>query len=207
MSTTAEHHPSITSATTRGACRAERRGRAVGIAVLAYFALAWTGWGMSTGVPSALEAPTIAVAALGSVALLVTAVLMYRRAASLPHGPDAAGGRTAGRRFGIIVGVEFGGLFLLAGLLAGTGHPQLVPAVVCFGVGVHFFPLRRLFHVPIYDRTGVALCLVALATAVAAPLADHPALWTMLPGIGAALTLYSTCALLLRTTHTHRPPV
>ncbi len=47
--------------------------------------------------------------------------------------------------------------------------------------------------------TGAALCCIALATALFAALTSHPALWTMLPGFGAALTLYTSSALLLRT--------
>jgi hypothetical protein len=113
--------------------RADIRRRAVGVVVLAYFALARTGWGMSAGVPVVVEVPVIVVAAVG-----------------------------------------------------------------CLGVGIHFFPLRRLFGVPLYDRTGVALCVLAVLTALLAPVTGIPALWTLIPEVGAALTLYGTAALLLR---------
>ena len=58
----------------------------------------------------------------------------------------------------------------------------------------------------LYNRTSTALCLIALATVVLALLTGQPAPWTMLPSLGAALTLYLICALLLRgtTTGTHR---
>jgi hypothetical protein len=89
--------------------RAGIRGRAVGVVVLAYFALAWTGWGMSAGVPAVVEVPVIVV------------------------------------------------------------------AVLCF-----------------------ALCVLAVCTALLAPVTGIPALWTLIPGVGAARTLYVTAALLLR---------
>lgn len=195
-------HSYSTTAPTVAHFREELRGRAVGTAVLAYFALAWTGWGMSAGVPTAVEAPVTAISALCFLVLVGGAVVVYRRAASLPSGHDTAQSRRISRRFGIIVAAEFIGLIILAGILAATGHSQLIPAVVCLGVGIHFFPLRRLFNVPIYDRTGAVLCAIAIATAPLATFAHQPALWTMLPGFGAALTLYTTSALLL---HAQRP--
>ena len=74
----------------------------------------------------------------------------------------------------------------------------MIPAVVCAGVGIHFIPLARLFHVPAYYVTAGALCLIAIATFAIAPATSTAALWTLLPGIGAALVLYATCGVLLR---------
>jgi len=56
----------------------------------------------------------------------------------------------------------------------------------------------RLFHVPAYCVTAGALCLIAIATFAIAPSTSTAALWTLLPGIGAALVLYATCGVLLR---------
>lgn len=196
---------STTPPPTLGPSRAEVRGRAVGTVVLAYFALAWTGWGMSVGVPTTVEASVIAAACLCFLVLVGRAVVAYRRAAPLPPGHDSHRGRKIGRRFGIIVAAEFIGLSVAAAILALSGHPEPIPTVVCLGVGIHFFPLRRLFNVAIYDRTGIALCFIAVATALVTPLTGTPALWTMLPGIGAALTLYITGALLLNPQHLRRP--
>ncbi|MGH3789127.1 MAG: hypothetical protein ACRDRG_21820 [Pseudonocardiaceae bacterium] len=173
------------------------RGRAVGAVVLAYFALAWTGWGMSVGVPTTVEVSVVATACLCFLVLAGRAVVAYRRAVSLPAGHDIHRGRKIGRRFGIIVAAEFIGLSVAAAIFTLSGHPEPIPAVVCLGVGIHFFPLRRLFNVAIYDRTGMMLCIIAVATVLLTPLTDTPALWTMLPGIGAALILYITGVLLL----------
>lgn len=194
----------MTPPPTAGPFRAPVRGRAIGAVVLASFALAWTSWGMSVGVPTPVETSVTALACLGFLVLVGYAVVVYRRAASLPTGHDIHRERQVGRRFGIIVAAEFIGLFVAAILLTRSGHPEPVPAVVCLGVGIHFFPLRRLFDVPLYDRTGTVLCVIAVATALLAPLTGTPALWTMLPGTGAALTLYSTSALLLNSAHPQR---
>ncbi len=110
--------------------------------------------------------------------------------------PDSGGSPSRG--FGLIVAAEWIGLFVIAGILGATGHAVVIPAVVCAGVGVHFIPLARLFHVPAYYGTASALCLIAIATFAIAPSTSTPALWTLLPGIGAALVLYATCGVLLQ---------
>lgn len=182
--------------------RAEVRGRASGMLVLGWFGLAWAGWGLSGGFPAAVEAPVLTVAGLVFAALIVRAVLMFRQARTLPPGDPETGraaGRAIGWRFGLIVAAEFIGLFVIARILALTGLTQLIPAIVCLGVGVHFFPLARLFAVPVYGWTGAALCAIAVLTVVLAPLLAAPTLWTALPGFAAALTLDLTAAVLPRS--------
>lgn len=121
----------------------------MGTVVLGYFALAWTGWGMSVGVPTPVKATVIATACLCFLVLVGRALATYRRAGSLPPGLDSRQRRGVGRRFGIIVAAEFIGLDVAASVLSTSGHPEPIPAVVCLGVGIHFFPLRRLVNVAI----------------------------------------------------------
>lgn len=188
--------------------RAELRGRASGVTILAFFALAWTSWGTGGHVPATTGVLIVVVAALVSATLVAWAWTLYRRATSTNqistgNAATATGGATAsarpvGRRFGLIVASEWIGLGLAAGVAGGTGHAWAIPVLICAGVGVHFFPLAGLFHVPLYNATGVALCVIAVATIVLAPVTGTAALWTTLPGIGAALALYATCAVLVR---------
>ncbi|HEY1485550.1 MAG TPA: hypothetical protein VGF84_05570 [Micromonosporaceae bacterium] len=231
--------------------RAEIRGRAAGVSILAFFALAWTGWGTSDVLSGAPQTVVVVLAAIASIVLAAVAWRGYRRAAATaapstggpnvrqsldydpgvdstdgaddgpvrrqaldprpgaadggrtePGGrsdaPDRAGSPDIGRRFGLIVAIEWIGLGVVAGLLGATGHAVAIPAVICFGVGLHFFPLARLFHVRIYVLTGILLCLIAVATLILAPLTSAGALWTALPGFGAAVVLYATIIALLR---------
>ena len=187
---------SVTTATNR----AETRGRAAGAAILAYFALAWAGWGVSTGVPAAVEIPVMVVAGLCFVALAVGTVVVFRAARTRPPGDmDRRAGRAIGRRFGLVVLAEFAVIAVVARLLAAFGHEELIPAFVCLAVGVHFFPLRRLFAVPMYDATGAALCAIAVITAPAVLLLGAPVLWTALPGFASAIVLNANSVLLLRS--------
>jgi hypothetical protein len=161
--------------------------------ILSMFGLSWASWG-TTDLASAVVNTVISIAALSTVASIVGATVLFRRSASAPSGADILRGQRVSRRFGIIVAAEFIGIFVVARTLAVTGHTELIPALVCLGVGLHFFPLRRLFHVSFYGFTAWALCLITVATFVLAPLTGESQLWTMLPGVGAAAVLYATCA-------------
>lgn len=195
MSTTAADLPSDIPA---GPHRAELRGRAAGTGIMAFFALGWTACGISA-IPTTVGLLLLTIAALGSLALTALAIRMSRRAATAHTHGDPGRGKTIGRRFGIIVAAEWIGVFAVVRLLTATAHPQLIPATIALGVGIHFFPLGSLFGIRAYHLTGAALCLIALTTSLLVPLTATPALWSILPGFGAAITLYVTCAHLLRT--------
>lgn len=187
----------MTTTVTRN--RAETRGMAAGAAVLAYFGLAWAGWGVS-GVPAAVMIPVMVVAGLCFVALVTGTVVVFRAARTRPPGGmDRSAGRGVGWRFGLIVLAEFVVIGVVARLLAASGHEEVLPAFICLVVGLHLFPLRRLFGVAMYDVTGGALCAIAVITVLAALLIGAPVLWTALPGFAAAIVLDVTSALLLRS--------
>jgi len=196
--------------------RAELRGRASGVSILAFFALAWTGWGTGGHLPTVAQVVLMVAAAVFSAAL---AGIAWHRVRAFEasvggaaegagditdggdrggSGGDAAGRRRISRRFAIVVGIEWIGLFILAGALGATGHEVVIPAVVALGVGLHFIPLARLFGVGVYHLTAVLMSLSAVAAMVLAPLVGRPALWTLLPGLGSAVVLYGTCVALLR---------
>jgi hypothetical protein len=181
-----------------GPMREELRGRGTGMIVLSLFALLWASWG-TTGVSSGVKVATLIVAGLASVSSIAGASVLFRRSASTPSGAEFLRGRPpVGRRFGIIVAAEFIGIFAVARILAVTGHTEFIAPLVCLAVGVHFFPLRRLFHVGIYGFTAWALCAITVVTFVLAPLTGESILWTLIPGYGAALVLYATCARLFQ---------
>ncbi len=167
-------------------------GKAFGVTILAFFAIAWTGWGFGGHLPFAAQLTVMILATAASAVLTVVAWRQASRQAPEPPGterPDIQ------RRFGRIVAIEWIAIVVAAVALGVTHHPDLIPAVVCAGVGLHFVPLARLFGVPLYHATAAVMCALAVATFALAP--GTPALWNLLPGVGAAATLYATCAALL----------
>jgi hypothetical protein len=174
----------------------ELRGRAIGVTVLSFFALAWLGWGTGGHLPNGPQVGLMVLAATVSIAVSVYAWSLFRRGRPVPV--DRAMGVDVGRSFGLIVAAEWIGLGVVAGVLGGTGHPNVIPAVIAAGVGIHFVPLARLFHVREYYATAALLCLIAIATLIVASATSTPPLWTLLPGLGSSVVLYATCAVLLQ---------
>ena len=105
----------------------------------------------------------------------------------------------ARRRYNVIVGLEFGLLGAGAAVLGVTGHYQWVPAWICFGVGVHFFPLASTLDNPSLRPLGILLIAVA-AAALIAGLASTVAPSTITgPGAGLCLLAFGLATLLIRS--------
>lgn len=190
-----------TTDTTAGISRAELRGRATGAGVMAFFGLGWMACGV-TDLPLTPGRVLFATAVAVSVTFAVLGARMGRGAAGAPvtgTEPTAERKKKVGVRFALVVVAEWVAIFAIARVLVATDHAEAIPAFVAAVVGIHFFPLARLFGVRAYHATGAAMCASAAAAAVLAPLTSTPALWTALPGFGSAAALYATCAHLLRT--------
>ena len=91
----------------------------------------------------------------------------------------------ARRRYSLIVGVEFGLLGAGAAVLGATGQYRWIAVWICFGVGMHFFPLASTLDNRSLRLLGVLLAAVA-AAAPAAGLASATALSTV-TGVGAGV--------------------
>ena len=158
------------------------RSRGVTVAVDGFFAFVWFGWGQASA-PSWLVIPLAVGTALGLL-LAVAGVVVARRSAGRLR---AMADPVARRRYGIIVGLEFGLLGAGAAVLGATGHYRWTAVWICFGVGVHFFPLASVLDNRSLRPLGVLLIVVA-AAALAAGLA-----WATAPstitGVGAGLCL------------------
>lgn len=170
------------------------RGQCVGAMVLAGAGLGWTLFGLSAlgDVPLGLF-----LAALAIPALLAVAALSVRRSA--PDVPDAPWTPGLARAFRwAVAGEIIGSLAALtvAGLL---GRPEWDPALVALAVGLHFLPLARAFHRPLYYFTAAGLCSACLAAfLVLPPLGAHRlAVWKLVPGLGAGATLWLTTLVML----------
>ena len=147
----------VRSAYDRGMETQERiRGKVGGAAILTLFGALWCivalvnwhgrpGWSIPAG-----SAATIALLGLCGVRLMTS-----RKITRFDDPAEAAEGERTGRLFGIIFGVEGGLIGLSAGLLGSHGLGVWIPVVAAVIVGVHFIPLARLFHVPLYYWTGV----------------------------------------------------
>ena len=148
---------------------------------LGFFASAWFGWG-NAAAPAWLEPWLIVGSVLSLAAAATGAVVAVRnRRTARPRDP------AFNRRYGILVGIEFGVAFVGAAILGIAGQADYIPVWVCAVVGVHFFPLA-----PVLDDRGlVPLGVVVTAIAVVAlvvGLATDTAPGTV-TGVGAGVAL------------------
>ena len=137
------------------------RSRGVTVAVDGFFALVWFGWGQAAA-PSWLVAPLAVGSGLAALLAVAGAVVTKRSAGRLPAMSDPV----VRRRYSIIVGAEFGLLGAGAALLGVTGLYQWVAVWICFGVGVHFFPLASALGNRSLRPLGALLVAVAVAALI-----------------------------------------
>ena len=87
-------------------------------------------------------------------------VLLRRRSAALPASRlDPEEQRQAGRTFGRVNAAQWAAIVLIAVVLGRLHLDAYTPAAVTVVVGLHFFPLARLFRSPQHHVTGAALVL------------------------------------------------
>jgi len=128
------------------------RGRASGVIVVAAFGALWLF--LSLYAWQIINVATVSGIALGLAALITAAVYLFREAKRWPRVPDdPAEGAVA---------------FTLAKLRLDAYIPSAITAIV----GLHMFPLGRIFRYPAHYRAGAILLAWAVASVVFVPVAD-----------------------------------
>lgn len=159
-------------------------GLALGGVFLALFGGTWlAGASYQYAGPSV---PLLAAVVLLSLLLAGWAVRTFRaRRRACPVPTDQAARQRVRRGLIAVNAVQWTSIAVAIVLLNATGHAGWIMPCVVFVVGIHFFPLGRLFRYRGYYVTAAALVLVALLymAAGASPR-------------GAALTLFATGAIL-----------
>jgi hypothetical protein len=72
-------------------------------------------------------------------------------------------------RFAVIVAIEVAAIFLGGPLLGHFHRQDLVPQWIDVVVGVHFLPLGKLFKLPLYYATALAILLSSLGSLLIPP--------------------------------------
>lgn len=169
---------------------ARRRDRGLTALILGFFAAGWFGWGGAVPVPGLGLWLTV-----GNVAALVVAAVgavVFIRNRSAGAGPRD---RSADRRYGIIVGIEFGVAGVGAAILGATGHAEFIPVLVCAVVGIHFFPLAAVLGDRLLVPLGALVTAVAAAALVLEVTTDVAASTVTGLGAGVLLLAYAVLAL------------
>ncbi|MEV5460734.1 hypothetical protein AB0L17_20955 [Streptomyces cellulosae] len=162
---TSSTEPAPTPSASDAECLAlTRQLRRRGTVVLSVFALVWAFAGAS-GTGAATDAVPVAVEA---VALVITAVALYlglrKDVRPSPRTVDLPANWARG--VGLVNGVELLAIVAVIAAANASGHPEYVPAGIALVVGLHFFPLARLYDQWQYRWTGALLTAVAVVGAV-----------------------------------------
>ncbi len=164
-----------------------------GAVILSVFALIWA----LAGASGIGEGGTYW--GIGAAAFAVTAGIIAYAVRSEPHRHEPRRVPPDWQRRYNIVGIAQGLAILVAIVaLSSADLPGLIPPVVCFIVGVHFFPLDRTFDQRQYQWTALGLCGVAAIGAAMLGPASNEAVRAAV-GLGAAVVLWSTAIAVART--------
>ncbi|MFF8872427.1 DUF7010 family protein [Streptomyces massasporeus] len=190
MTSTSPTTPPTPSATDAECLALTRNLRRRGVAVLSVFGLMWA-VAAASGTGSATD---VAPLAIEVAALLITAAAIYlgyrKDAAPSPRTVDLPANWARG--VGIVNTVELAAIFAVIAASNAAGRPEVIPAGIALVVGLHFFPLARLYDQWQYRWTAALLTVVAVAgfVLVAAGVATETV--RIVVGLGSAVVLWAS---------------
>jgi hypothetical protein len=158
---------------------------------LGFFTAAWFGWAQASP-PEGLRVWLSIGSAVGWLIAVAGAIVGFRA----PRRTSALYDRAAGRRYGILVGVEFAVAGIGAAILGIMGLAEYISAWVCAVVGVHFFPLAPLLRDRSLHILGAALCAIAVAGTIAGVVSGVAVSTVVGFGAGIALLAFAAASLI-----------
>ncbi len=121
------------------------RSIATGLFMMAFFTMMWAGiayGSLQHGLPVLILFALISASFIGYGIYLFNISKLFPK---LESEEDKAEGKTTGKWFGIIFGAEGLVIFVGINIVINIGHADLTIAVIALVVGLHFYPLARVF--------------------------------------------------------------
>jgi hypothetical protein len=118
---------------------------ATGLLMMAFFTTMWAGIAYGS-----LKHGIILLILFGVIIVTFISFAIYlfgisKRFLKLESEADKAEGKRAGKWFGIIFGAEGLGIFVAINIVVNLGHADLTIPVIALVVGLHFYPLAKIF--------------------------------------------------------------
>jgi hypothetical protein len=123
------------------------KGIATGLIMMAVFTSAWAGIGYG-GLKDTSYWFVLIIFPVLSILFVVNSIKLLKAAKHFPKitsEADIAEEKKTGKWFGIIFGAEGLGIFIGINVVVNLGHPELTMPVLALVVGLHFFPLAKVF--------------------------------------------------------------
>ncbi len=123
------------------------KGIATGLCMMAFFTLLWSGIAFG-GLHATSYWFFLLVFPVLAVLFVINAIKLFGMAKFFPpltSEADLAEEKRVGKWFGIIFGAEGLGIFVGINIVVNLGYPDLVIPTIALVVGLHFFPLAKVF--------------------------------------------------------------
>jgi hypothetical protein len=139
-------------------------GLSIGALVCAFFGSPWMFWAVVwSGSRSWMWYCAMDVISLAIIGLAILGIrTSFRLAASEPKGMKSW--RPSRSHYWLTTGTEWALVVAAAIWLSHVGRDDLIPQACGVIVGLHFFPLAKIFRVPTYYGTGAAMILGELTS-------------------------------------------
>ena len=166
------------------------KGIATGLLMMAFFTLIWAGIAFG-GLHGTSWWFVLLIFPAMSIFFIFNAVKLFgivKYYPALTSEADIAEGKKMGKWFGIIFGAEGLGIFVGINIVVYLGHPELTIPVLALVVGLHFFPLAKVFKrtVDYYLATWSTIIAVISIVLTLNKTFDQPATFAF-TGIGLAV--------------------
>lgn len=139
-------------------------GTASGMLMMGILTLVWAGIALGGLYTTGLWLFLLVFPVLSGV-FIVSAIKLFRKVKYFPKATseaDIAEGKRMGKWFGIIFGAEGLGIFIGINIAYNLGYPDLLFPVIALCVGLHFFPLAKVFKRTIDYYIGAWSTIVAI---------------------------------------------
>lgn len=161
-----------------------------GLLLMALFTMMWTGiaQGGLRGHDHFMVLITFSVLSVIFVIFAITLFVTAKRFPKFTNEGDAEDGRNMLKWFGIIFGIEFTAIPLVSVALSLLKDQQFVLPAIALIVGLHFYPMAKVFNRKIDYYLATWTCIIAIASIII--MADNSysqALTLTFLGIGVAL--------------------
>jgi len=142
------------------------KGIATGLCMMAFFTLMWTGIAFG-GLHGTSWWLFLLVFAAFAILFIIRAIKLFgvvKYFPALTSAADLAEEKRMGKWFGIIFGAEGLGIFVGINIVINLGYPDLVIPTIALVVGLHFFPLAKVFKRTVdYYLAGWATLIAIMA--------------------------------------------
>ncbi|MEU8814922.1 hypothetical protein [Actinoplanes sp. NPDC048796] len=174
--------------------RAAVVGVVTGLFLMAFFTLMWSANTFAAW-PAAVAWPIWAAFAILAVCFIAQGVRLIGLRKRFPaklSAEDEQYRRSSGRAFGIIFGAEALAIWIVVLILNATGQADYVVPAIALIVGLHFYPMARVFRrtIDLYLATWTTLVGLAGIGALAAGASEDLVIGMVAVGAALATTIY-----------------